>query len=176
MVTKKSFLDPILKNSIIELEAEELVEPEAQTEHDEVIKGKPSRLTILQSQLSRYGNRSLESAKRLVITCRDTIVHIGTALAGSIILLPLIIIVRGVSVVFGVLLSSIKPLLLSLLRGVFDLLQAIIQPLYALFYGFNKQVLFPLMNRIKEDNTIAFIAFVVLIVVVVGPFLVIRGL
>lgn len=176
MAAKKGFLDPILKDAIIELEKEELVEPEAESVPDELIKGKPTRLTLFQSQLSRYGNRSLESARRLVITCRDTLVHIGTALAGSIILLPIIIIVRGVSVVFDVLLSSIKPLLLSLLRGIFDLLRAIIQPLYALFYGFNKQVLFPLMKRIKEDNTTAFIAFVVLIVVTVGIFLVIRGL
>ena len=116
-------------------------------------------------RLNRYGSRAFRSAGAFLITLRETVTHIGTALAGSIILLPVVILVRGIHVL---LFTLAKTLILSLFRAVFDLLQIVIKPLYLTFSTFNKRVLFPLLKRIREDDTFALAAFVIMLVVIGG--------
>jgi len=117
----------------------------------------------LKGRLNRYGSRAWRSAGAFLITLRETVTHIGTALAGSIVLLPVVILVRGIHVL---LFTLAKTLVLSLFRAVCDLLQMVIKPLYLAFSTFNKRVLFPLLKRIREDDAFALAAFVIMLIVV----------
>lgn len=156
-------LDPIFQEQNVHLEPEELLEPES-----EPPKGRPKMFGKLRVRLSEYGNRVLASGRRLVETASETITNIGTALAGSIILLPLVILVRGVSVLSHSFLDLVKSMLLSILRALFEAMRVILLPFHKIFVGFNKNVLFPAIKRIREDDTAALIAFVVMLVVVGG--------
>lgn len=153
-----TFLDPILKHESVDVQPETLLEPEASEQQNQ--KG-------LRYRLSRYGNRVLVSAERFLTAAVEAARNIGTALAGSIILLPLVIVARGVSVLSHGLLDLIKPLVLSTVRLFFEVLHGVIAPVRNLFLNFNKYVLFPLLKRIREDDAAALIAFVVLIAVIV---------
>lgn len=155
-------LDPIFKGSDTYVEPEELLEPDL--EHS---KGTPSRLGALRIRLSDYGNRVLGSGKRLIQVVAETLGNIGTAIVGSIVFLPFLIIGRGVSVLTHNLLAFIKPLILSLLRGILDLICGIFWPFHEAFTGFNKRVLYPAIKRVREDDTAALVAFGLLIVIIV---------
>ena len=169
MSTRKSKLDPLLRSNIVEVEPEELLEPEYSD--DGFADENPSRMKRLQARLGRYGNRVLQAGRHFIVTLTETVGHIGTALAGSIVLLPVVIIVRGVSVLADAFLSTIKPLLLSFFRAIFEVLRALIWPLHEVFMGFNKQILFPLIKRIKEDDVAALVALAVLVIVIAGTVL-----
>lgn len=117
----------------------------------------------LRYRLNEYGNRVLASGSKFLQATQEALSNIGTALAGSIILLPLVIVARGVSVLSHGLLDLIKPLILSTIRLFFETLHAVIAPVRTAFGNFNKYTLFPLLKRIREDDAAALVAFVVLI-------------
>jgi hypothetical protein len=156
-------LDPVLQAANVEVEREELVEPDAPAPV-----GKLTRMGLLKHRLGLYGNRVLTSGSHLWITFSDTLTQIAAALAGSIVLLPVVILARGMYVLLNTVFSLFKPLILSLVRGVFDLLRGIIWPFHTAFLMFNKRLLFPILKAVKEDDTVALVAFGVLIAVVVG--------
>lgn len=163
MTTRRNALDPVLRDSNIEVEPELLLEPDRE---EAITVEKRSRMTAFKARLSRYGNRVLESARRLNTTVTETVTNIGTALAGSIVFLPLVILARGFEVISNTLFSSIKPLILSLFRLVFDLLRGILWPVHEVFVSFNKYFLFPVLKRVQEDDTAALVAFVVLVALI----------
>ena len=117
----------------------------------------------LRYRLTQYGNRVFSSGSKFLQAAREGLSNIGTALAGSIILLPLVIAARGVSVLSHGLLDLIKPLILSTIRLFFEALHAVIAPIRTAFGNFNKYTLFPLLKRIREDDTAALVAFGALI-------------
>jgi hypothetical protein len=156
-------LDPIFKQENVQLEPEELLEPEA--EH---VKGRPSPFGRLRVRLSEYGNRVLGSGRRFIEVASETLSNIGTAIAGSIVFLPLLIVVRGFSVLANGVIQIFKPMLLSLVRALLDGLRTLMWPLHELFINFNKRILFPIIKRIKEDDVAALVAFVALVAVVGG--------
>lgn len=162
-MASRTSLDPLLRGKDVEVEPEELLEPEL-----EAPKGRPKVFGRLRVRLSEYGNRVLMSGRHFLQVAQETISNIGTALAGSIVFLPLLIVARAVQVLANGILEIIKPLLLSIIRALFDALRAILWPLHEAFTSFNKTILFPLIKRIREDDTTALIAFGVLIIVVVG--------
>lgn len=159
MTTRRSTLDPLLTAKNVEVEPEQLIEPEDKTPAEV----RPGRLRAVRAYLSHYGNRALGSAQHFFVTFREAIVHIGTALAGSVVVLPLIILARGPYVLLRTVFTSARDIVLSLVHAVFDVLRLPFQVLYSLFSTFNKKVLFPALKRIKEDDTFAVIAFVVLV-------------
>lgn len=120
----------------------------------------------LRYRLTAYGNRVLASGSKFLQAAQEALSNIGTALAGSIILLPLVIVARGVSVLSHGLLDLIKPLILSTIRLFFETLHAVIAPVRTAFGNFNKYTLFPLLKRIREDDAAAVVAFLVLIALV----------
>lgn len=156
-------LDPFLTKQDIEVEPEELLEPDLEVAEDKAADHKGLRY-----RLNHYGNRVLNSGSKFLRAADEAIRNIGTALAGSIILLPLVIVARAVPVLSHGLLDLIKPLILSTIRLCFETLHAIIAPVRTAFVNFNKYVLFPLLKRIREDDLTALIAFAVLLVVIGG--------
>lgn len=155
-------LDPVLRSQNVHVEPEELIDPALEMGDNS------TRIKRLKYRLSTYGNRVLESGKQLITSFTETIANIATALAGSIILLPVVIIVRGVSVLMNNFFGMFKPFILSLFRVLLDVLRGLIWPLREAFTHFNKDVLFPLMKRIKEDDTAALVAFGVLVLLIGG--------
>jgi hypothetical protein len=160
MVAPQSKLDGMLKTDSVEVEAEQLVEPEGEPPNQPAV--------TIKERLSRYSNRVLSSAERLFQVLVETGHNIWTALTGSIVLLPAVILVRGVKVLSKNVVALIKPIILSLFRAIFDALRGLIWPVHEVFYGFNKRVLFPLLKRIREDDTAALVAFALLLVLVGG--------
>lgn len=163
-------LDPLLQSDNVEVEPELLVEPENLNVTDE----QSTRRAILKNRLKHYGNRVLASAQHLFIVLRDTVTHIATALAGSILLLPVVVIVRGTYVLTRSIFAYGKDIVLSLLRAIFEVLVVPVQAIYKVFYAFNKQVLFPLLKRIREDDTFAVIAFLMLVGVAIAVFVLVK--
>ncbi len=167
MTTRRSIADPFLSAKNVSVEPEELIEPDAAPSNS-------TRLQAIRSHLSHYGNRALQSARFLATAVRDTIVHISTALAGSIVLLPVLIIVRGLYVLLHTLLNSAKDIVLSLARAVFDLVRVPLQAVSGFLNTFNKRLLFPVLKRVREDDTFAVIALAVLIAAGIGLYLIIH--
>ena len=160
----------MLRAANVEVEREELVEPDAP-----LPMGKLTRMGQLKQKLGLYGNRVLTSGKHLWMTFSDTLTQIAAALAGSIVLLPVVIVGRGMYVLLNTVFSLFKPLILSLVRGVFDLLRGILWPLHTAFLTFNKQVLFPILKAVKEDDTVALVSFGVLVALIVAIVMVLNA-
>ena len=158
-----TYIDPILKDKNIEVEPEELLEPDWELPKT---KGKP--LTGLRGRLLNYGNRVLASGSKFGHSTIEAVRNVATALAGSIILLPVVIIVRGVWVLSRNLVDWVKGVILSIIRLFFEVLNAIVSPVRIVFGNFNKHVLFPLLKHIREDDTAAVIALVVFLAITGG--------
>lgn len=126
-----------------------------------------SRSRMFRSAIRRYGIHVLDSVQHLVVTIRDAIANIVTALAGSVLLLPVTIVVRGTSVLMSTLLSSVKDLFLSLARVIFEVVRLPFHGLTRLFQTFNKRLLFPVLKRVKEDDTFAVVALLLLALAIV---------
>ena len=101
---------------------------------------------MAQGRLSHYGSQALLAVRHFVHIFIETLNHIWTALAGSIIMLPVVIVVRAIQVVLGNFFGSLKSLLLSLLRALFDGLRYLISPLHEAFSWYNQQVLKPVVS------------------------------
>ncbi len=158
-----TYLDPLLSSKNVEVQPEPLIDPEP-----EPPVGKPINPRSLRYRLSHYGNRALASIGKFLAATIEAFQNIGTALAGSIILLPLVIMARGISVLAKGLINFGKPLMLSIIRLFFETLHAVIAPIRSVFGNFNKYVLFPMLKRIREDDIAAGIAFVVLLALMGG--------
>src|SRR5262249_49906690 len=101
MSTRKARLDTLLQSNGVAVEPEELVEPEIDSLDDPNVESKPTRVAWLRERLGRYGNRVIGSMRNFFITFGHMLANVGTALAGSIILLPFVILVRGVEVLLS---------------------------------------------------------------------------
>ena len=166
MSTRKAKLDRVLQSKGVEVEPEELVEPEIEAQDEPEIQGRSRRVAAMRERLGRYGNRVLGSAKRFFVTIWHMLLNIGTAIAGSIVLLPFVILVRGLDVLLSTVFSLAKSAVFSLFRAIFDLLCIPVRAVNEVFHRFNKQVLYPAIKQIREDDTSAVIAFVALLSVV----------
>ena len=171
MTSQQSTLDPFLKTKNIGVEPEELLEPDVEPKTKT-----PTRFQAFKLRLSHYGNRVLDSAHHFVSAIGDAVVHIITAMAGSIILLPLIVLVRGTYVLLRTVFTSGKDIVLSLARALLDLLRLPFQAAAKLFSTFNKEILLPLLKKAKEDDTFAVIAMVMLIATFVAVYLLLRSM
>ncbi len=140
----------------VDIEPEELLEPDVEPKDS-------TRFQAFKAHLHHYGNRALASASYCVVAVRDAVVHLSTALAGTIVLLPLVILVRGLYVLLRSILTSAKDIVLSVARAIFDVVRLPFQVVSAMFSRFNKQVLFPTLKRVKEDDTFAVIGLIVLV-------------
>ncbi|HVO70357.1 MAG TPA: hypothetical protein VMT24_09945 [Aggregatilineaceae bacterium] len=170
MNTNRAQLDALLKSKGVAVEPEVLVEPEIEAPDKPKGKGKPTRLTAFRERLGRYGNRVLGSATYFFVTFWHMLVNVATALAGSIVLLPIVILVRGLAVLLSTVFSLAKSTVLSLFRAIFDVLSVPVRVLNDLFHGFNKRVLYPLLKAIREEDTAAVVALVVMMIVIVGAY------
>ncbi len=170
MTTRRPVVDPFLRVANAAVEPEELLEPDLEPTRS------PSRIQAFKLRLSHYGNRALGSGHSLAIAVRDTFVHVSTALAGSVILLPVVILVRGLYVLLRTALTSAKDILLSVARAVFDVLRVPFQTVSSLFYAFNKRCLFPILKRVREDDTFAVIALALLVAAGIAVYVVCRFL
>lgn len=142
-------------------------------ESDGMDRGGPSPT---QGRLARYGSQALSAVRYFAHIFFETLSNMGTALAGSIIMLPVVIVIRAIQVVLGNFFESLKTLLLSILRALFDGLRYLISPLHEAFSWYNQQILKPLLKQIQEDDTTALVAFGVLVLIIIGMGMVLPGM
>ena len=170
MTTQNSVLEPFLNEDA----AKHQTSDAGVSTDSRVSPGKQTRFQSFRSGIGGYGHRVLNSAERLIIALRDSIVNVGTALAGSIVLLPFTIVARGLYVLLRTLLTSGKDLVLSIARLIFEVLRLPFHGLARLFRAFNQHFLFPMLKRVREDDTFAVVALVLLCVSVAAIYAVVR--
>jgi hypothetical protein len=151
MNTQQEFFDPVQKP-----ETATPKKKNVETEHG-----------TFRSRLRRYGNHILQAAQHFNHVLLETVSNMATALAGTIIMLPVVIVIRFVQVALDTIFNSIKPLILSLLRAFIDGLRVVISPIHRAFRWYNKDVLKPLLKQIREDDIAALFAFGILMVIVI---------
>ena len=127
------------------------------------------------TRLRRYGNQILQAVQHFNHVLRETVSNMATALAGTIIMLPVVIMVRFVQVVLDTVFNSIRPLILSLLRAFIDGLRMVISPIHRAFLWYNQDVLKPMLKQIREDDITALVAFGSMIAIAVGVALILSS-
>jgi hypothetical protein len=115
----------------------------AQTPDDnELPKRKRTPLRMFKQRLRKYGMRLFESFDRFMTVFWTTVINVGTALAGSILVLPVLVMIRGLSVLLAnfveTFVSAVRSLMRIMLDGGHFILWHLQQPIEA----FNTRLLY----------------------------------
>jgi hypothetical protein len=124
-----------------------------------VLTARSSCVKPLTGRLYLYGGRIRTSANHFLSILWETLTNLATALAGSVVFLPALIVRRALSILFANSLELVASLSLSLGRLALDVARMAISPAHRFTSAFNKQLLFPMIKRIKEDDAAALLAF-----------------